>query len=225
MDIVIGMPLNISIDPHDVSKSDIIFRPQGAGFVELQMGLQFRNLPKRDGSNWEINKTAFRWSDRDNYLLRSRFINWFKSVVVKSLNKFEANERFEPVYEVDGIEYTIGRSESGPAITLKIENIANNFKMDVDLVPALKFPENRWPLNDRYRKIPPSCTRDFWLVVPKPNRDNLNDINRISRSWRLALHYQERELIQDSYNLRPALRLVCVIFFLNINQRAEIRTI
>ncbi|KAL0840678.1 hypothetical protein ABMA28_015874 [Loxostege sticticalis] len=207
MDIVIGLPLNISDDPFNPSESDIRFEPQDAGFVELKMGVQYQKLPMRDGNSWQINKTAYKWRDDDDYLTRSKFIDWFKSVVVRALNKFETNARGEPVFQVDGLTYSINRTESGPAITLIIENRSTNFRMDVDLVPALRFPEARWPISTQYRQIPAGCNRDYWLIVPKPNKEASSEVGR-RRSWRLALHYQERDLMHNTYNLRQTIRLL-----------------
>ncbi|XP_028158568.1 cyclic GMP-AMP synthase-like [Ostrinia furnacalis] len=206
MDIVIGLPLNISDNPYNPSDSDIKFEPQGAGFVELKMGVQYKNLPMRDGNDWLINKTAYKWKDDDDYLTRSKFIDWFKSVVVKALNQYQRSSRGHAVHSVDGLPYTIRLTESGPAITLIIENSISGFKMDVDLVPALRFPEARWPIDGEYREIAPHCKRDYWLVVPKPNKETSRE--GMQRSWRIALHYQERELMHDSYNLRQTIRFL-----------------
>ncbi|CAH2991951.1 unnamed protein product [Chilo suppressalis] len=171
MDIVIKLPLSIKQNPYNVNDSDFIIEPKDAGFVYLKMGVQYDKLPMRDGgSNWDINKTAYKWSDDYGYLLRSKFTDWFKGVVVKALNQFEKNENGYTVYEVDGVEYSIGRSESGPAVTLHIFNRLRKFKMDVDLVPALKFPEERWPPGPDYRDIPYNCRKAYWMVVPKPNK-------------------------------------------------------
>ncbi|CAH0627399.1 unnamed protein product [Chrysodeixis includens] len=206
MDIVIALPLNIKTDVFNPTGSDIIIEPKSAGFVQLKMGVQFQRLPMRDKEEWLINRTAYEWKDDSNYLLRSKFNDWFKSVVNKALNKCEFSGN-RPLFYVEGVPYIIDKSESGPAMTLLISNKSRNFKLDVDLVPCLKFPENRWPIGKSYREIPPKCKKDYWMVVGKPNKESPSALEQ-SRSWRLALHNQERELMHNSYNLRQAIRLV-----------------
>lgn len=207
MDIVIGLPLNIKTDALNPEGSDIIIDAKAPGFVELKMGVQFQRLPYRDAGEWLINKAAFEWKDESNYLLRSKFSDWFKSVVSKALNRFPMNPNGRPLYYVEGVPYVIDRSESGPAMTLLISNKSQNFKLDVDLVPCLKFPEERWPISAAYREIPPECKKDYWMVVGKPNKASPN-VHDQSRSWRIALHNQERQLMHNSHNLRQAIRFV-----------------
>ncbi|CAH0749928.1 unnamed protein product [Diatraea saccharalis] len=205
MDVVIGLPLSIRHNPFNIDDSDFIIEPKDAGYVHLKMGKQFKNLPMRDSLDWDINKTAFKWKDENDYLLRSKFTDWFKGVVVRALNTFDRNVFSQPIYVVNGVVYTIDRSESGPAITIKIKN--RNFQMDVDLVPALKFPEDRWPVGPDYRNIPHNCKKDYWMVVPKPNKNGQCDVSK-SRSWRIAMHYQERELMYNTNHLRQSIRLL-----------------
>lgn len=209
MDIVIGLPLNLRADPNNLAVSDITIESQSAGFLQLRMGVQFQKLPERDKEEWLINKTAFRWKDESNYLLRSKFTAWFKSVVNKALNEYDVSSDGLPICYVEGVPYVIDKSESGPAMTLLISNNYNNFKMDVDLVPCLKFPEDRWPVGKTYRNIPQECKKGYWMVVGKPNKSSPILLDQ-ARSWRIALHNQERELMHNSYNLRQAVRLVSI---------------
>ncbi|KAL0840683.1 hypothetical protein ABMA28_015877 [Loxostege sticticalis] len=205
MDIVIGLPLNISDDPNVPSERDIKFEPQDADFVELKMGIDHQKL--FSGVDFMINKTAYKWRDGDDYLSSSKFLDWFESVVVRALNMFETNARGVPVFQVDGSTYSINRTGSGSAVTLTIENESSDLRMDVNLVPALRFPGTRWPINKYYRQIPETCKRGYWLIVPKPNEEASSEVCR-RRSWRLAMHYQERELMHDRDNLRQAVRLL-----------------
>ncbi|XP_026729729.1 uncharacterized protein LOC113495268 [Trichoplusia ni] len=198
MDIVIGLPWNIETDALNPTESGIIIEPTSAGFVQLKMGVQFQRLPMRDKEEWLINRAAFQWKDDSNYLLRSKFNDWFKSVVNKALNKFEVSGN-RPLYYVEGVPYIIDKSESGPAMTLLISNKSRKFKLDVDLVPCLKFPEDRWPIGKSYRQIPQKCKKYYWMVVGKPNKESPSVLGQL-RSWRLALHNQERELMNDSYD-------------------------
>lgn len=201
MDIVIGLPINMKEDRFIPSNSDIVLEPSNYAYVKLKMGKQFQNLPNRD--EWEINKTAYKWKDENNYLLRSKFSDWFKSVVYRALNKFECYGNYRLV-TVDNVPYVIRTSESGPAITLKITNITG-FKMDVDLVPALRFPEERWPVTSDYRDITADCSVGSygWMVVPKPAKNGDS-----SRVWRFALHNQEKNLFHDIYNFKQTLRFI-----------------
>lgn len=184
--------------------SDIVLEPKDPGFVQLKMGPQFKSLPNRGDS---IDIQAYLWRDDKYFLLRSEFMDWFKGVVDRALNLF--NRGSTPIIHSGGVPYTVRMSESGPAKTLYIENQSQGFKLDVDLVPALKFPEERWPITNSYRGIQSqwSNPENIWLLVPKPNKNAYND-QEISRSWRIGLHIQEGKIIHDTGNLRQVLRLV-----------------
>ncbi|KAJ0180123.1 hypothetical protein K1T71_004714 [Dendrolimus kikuchii] len=205
MDIIIDLPLNLREDFRNPRGSDIVLEPKAAGFLQLRMGEQFQNLPMRD--SWLINKYAYEWRDGNNFLLRSNFLDWFKGVVDKALNSSRQSITASPIYYVDGVPYTVRKSESGPAVTLIIENTSRGFRMDVDLVPAFKFPEERWPIGPNYRQIPDNCKKGYWMVVGKPNKAAQNQ-HEMNRSWRIALHNQERELMHDSNHLRQTIRLI-----------------
>lgn len=200
--IVVELPLNEKAHPEDV-----VLVPKQAGYVQLRMEPQYKELLMRDSNNWHINTRAYQWSDGQNFLLRSNFMDWFKGVVDKALNLF--NTGSVPTIISGGVPYTVRMSESGPAKTLFIENTSKVFKLDVDLVPALKFPEKRWPINNSYRQIRAkwSNPEKYWLVVPKPNK-HANNNHDISRSWRMSLQKQEREMMKNSENLRQGIRLV-----------------
>lgn len=199
--------MNIKENPSDPKDSDIVIVPKEAGFVELKMGTQHKRLMLRDGNDWQINKVAYQWSDEKGLLLRSNFMNWFKGVVDKALNSF--NEGSTPTICSKGVPYTVRKSESGPARTLFIENKSLGFKVDVDLVPSLKFPEERWPISPSYRGIQFNWSNpeNIWLLVPKPNKNACNDYEA-ARSWRIGMHIQEGNIIHGSGNLRQVLRLV-----------------
>ncbi|XP_059061405.1 cyclic GMP-AMP synthase-like receptor [Achroia grisella] len=198
MDVIIKLPFNKNEDPLDPSNSDIILEPSCNGFVQIKMGRQCQRILELD----ECNKTIIKWTDADHYILQNKFKDWFKGVLHKALNKFNNHGNYKYV-TIDGIQYIIRTSESGPAITLKISN-DNKFKLDVDLVPALQFPEERWPINSDYRDIPAGCSVQIgWMVVPKPSK-----CGNISRSWRLALCNQEKKLIYNTCNLRKTLQLL-----------------
>ncbi|XP_063532752.1 cyclic GMP-AMP synthase-like receptor isoform X2 [Cydia strobilella] len=207
MDIIIGLPVNLKEAPKPAN-SDIVLEAKAPGFIQLKAGTQFQNLPKRDGADWLINRTAHEWLDERNYLLRSKFTDWFKSVVNKAMNSFPADPSSgRRVVNVDGIPYTLRLSSSGPAITLIIVN-SKGFRLDVDLVPALKFPKERWPICRPYRKVPDNCNHhDIFMVVPKPMKGGLNRYDT-DRSWRIAMHLQERDIMHATENMRQAIRLI-----------------
>ncbi|XP_062530817.1 ADP-ribosylation factor-like protein isoform X1 [Bombyx mori] len=206
MVIEIGVPLCFHEKTNNRNESDIKFEPRHAGYVQLKMGPQFQNLPMRDGVDWQINKTAYLWKDESNFLLSTKFLDWFKSVVKRALNKFDT-ENGQSVYNVRGVKYVIAHSQSGPAETLIITNKSKGFSLSVDLVPALKFPENRWPITKQYRQIPPNCRKGTWQLVGKPNKEAANKTDEV-RSWRISMQNQERLLMHKTNNLRPALRLM-----------------
>ncbi|XP_069354888.1 cyclic GMP-AMP synthase-like receptor isoform X1 [Maniola hyperantus] len=204
MDIVIDVPVSMHEDPLYPANSDILIEKYRPEYLWLRAGAQFRNIPYRDGQDSSINRTAYEWLDKKNFILGSKFSDWFKSVGNRGLNEFQKlNGR--PVCFVDGVAYTIRSSSSGPAWTIHIES--DGFKMDVDLVPALKFPESRW-LGKKYRKIPERCRREYWLAVPKPNPDGPSTPHEEQRSWRLALQDQEKQLLYNTYHLRQIIRLI-----------------
>lgn len=211
MDIIIALPLNLRENLQNPRNSDIVLEPRSAGYLQLRMGEQFQKLPMRDGHDWQINKVAYEWMDGNKFLLRSKFLDWFKGVVDKALNRYRTSTLSTPCYCVDGVRYYVRKSESGPAVTLIIENESRSFRMDVDLVPALKLPEERWPIGPSYRRIPENCKKGFWMVVGKPMKAALNEHEK-NRSWRIALHNQERDFMHNSYHLRQTVRLVSFSF-------------
>lgn len=204
MDIVIGLPVNMRPNLHNPEDNDVVIEQNYPGYVQLRAGVQYQRLLVRDGPDSQIYRTAYEWLDERKYILRSKFVNWFKSVGYRALNEFQRVNSVPALY-VNGILYKIRSSESGPAWTIIIE--APQFRLDVDLVPALKFPETRWPVGKSYRSIPAGCERDYWMVVPKPNK-NGNTVHDEYRSWRIALQDQEKKLFYNTYALRKTLRLV-----------------
>lgn len=196
--IVIGLPKNLGMNPENV-----ILVPKEAGFVQLKMGTQY----KRDCNTCQTNKAACKWCDDQNFLLRSNFMDWFKGVLDRALNSF--GNYSTPIINSGGVQYTIRKSESGPAKTLFIENKSKGFKLDVDLVPALKLPEHRWPITNSYRQIRANWSNPekFWMVVPKLNKYATDNFDA-SRSWRMNLQIQERNMMNNSENLRQGIRLV-----------------
>ncbi|KAJ2947141.1 hypothetical protein O0L34_g16498 [Tuta absoluta] len=208
IDIVIGLPLSIKSNPINPSESDFILESKDPGFVQLKVGVQFERLPQRDGNEWQNNRAAYEWKDDKNYLLRLKFSDWFKSVVNRALNEFVENRTLPPIFYVAGVPYVVNKSESGPAMTMYIENLARGFKLDVDLVPALRFPIDRWPINNNYRPVPPVCAgKDYWMVVPKPNKGG-HTVHDKNRSWRVALHEQEAKLMYSNNNMKQAIRFI-----------------
>lgn len=207
MDIVISLPLNYQIDYLHPLDSDINIEHNSPGYVQLRMGTQFQKLPERDPNDWHINKIAYKWMDPNTkYLLRSKFQDWWRGLVQRALNKLE-QDNCKAIIRIDNNMYKIKLSDSGPATTLNIEG-TNRFKCCVDLVPALRFPESRWPICKGYEQIPNSCTKKYWMVVPKPKKVSDNYSYEANRSWRVTLPEQERALMYKTERLRQSIRFV-----------------
>lgn len=209
MDIVVGLPVNFKVDPLYPGNSDIVLEHKSAGYIQMRMGTQYKNLPRRDPGDWEDNKQAYEWQDEQGYLLHTKFATWFQSVVARALNKFPDGYNGRKCFHVDGVAYFIKiiTKRTSPAVTFYVENHQLGFKLDIDFVPALKFPESRWPICRGYREIPAGCNREDWMVVPKLNRAAQNGYDE-KRSWRVALHDQEKRMMHNTFNLRQAVRLV-----------------
>ncbi|XP_045534249.1 uncharacterized protein LOC106709852 isoform X1 [Papilio machaon] len=146
MDIVIRLPINYE---------DIIIECDQPGFVRLKIISAFDNLDKQ--KEWEqCHKVTRDWRDTDKYLLQNKFRSWMHGIVQKALNEMDGRAT------VNGTTYLMTYKESGPAYTLYIRNEGNDeeFKLDVDLVPVIRFRLPRWPkgysfaafADDRYRR-------------------------------------------------------------------------
>lgn len=138
MDIVIRLPINYD--------DGIIIENDQAGFVRLKIETAFDNLDKQQ--EWEVCHKATRdWRDSEKYLLQNKFRQWMHGIVQKGLNDLNGQ------VIVNGINYRVTYKESGPAYTLNIQNQPGNeeFKLDVDLVPVIRFMYPRWP--EGYRLV------------------------------------------------------------------------
>ncbi|CAH2050952.1 unnamed protein product, partial [Iphiclides podalirius] len=204
-DLVIGINVPVNMKEGIGGASDIAIEPTHPGYVQLRAGVQYQKLLVRDGADCVVNRTAHHWLDERNYITRSKFADWFKGVVNKALARLSPNESNRPCIEIAGVLYQIRTTEGGPALTLVIED-TREFKLDVDLVPALIFPDSRWPVAG-YRAIPPACHVGTWILVPKPNKHGYT-VHDERRSWRIGLQEQERKLIHNSYNLRLTNKLL-----------------
>ncbi|XP_063379505.1 cyclic GMP-AMP synthase-like receptor isoform X1 [Cydia fagiglandana] len=136
VEIVIGLP----VDLHDPAHDDVI-EDVAPGFVKLNIGGQLQNLLDREGE-WRVIQTAHRWLDKDNYLLRTLFMDWYKSVVDKAMDLFDVTEDNLPfamnVITVEGDTYIL-RLADGQSYTLIVEDPQSGFRLDVDLIPALEL--------------------------------------------------------------------------------------
>ncbi|GBP54079.1 Cyclic GMP-AMP synthase [Eumeta japonica] len=201
VDIVIRIPLCHEQAPQPAD-SDLVVEPSEPGHVRLRGGRQYSALPFRD--NWPVNRIAYGWRDDEGYLLRTKFTDWFKSVVARALNELPTSCG-RPTVVVRGQTYYLKTRESGPACTLIVQR-NDGFRLDVDLVPALKFSEARWPPSPDYRDIPLGSRAVDWMVVPKPVR-GAGQLES-ARTWRVALHPQEKRLIYNHQRLRQIIRLM-----------------
>ncbi|KAI5643760.1 mab-21 protein domain-containing protein [Phthorimaea operculella] len=190
MDIVIRLPINYD---------DIIIEPEQAGFVKLKIESAFDNLDKQ--KDWEKCHVVTRdWRDSEKYFLQNKFRFWMHSIVQKALNDLNRH------VTVNGTTYVVKLGkQSGPAHTLFIQNAKGNepFKLDVDLVPVIRFMHPRWI--EGYRTVEGNQVQE-WLVVPKPNKA-LEETAQ-NRCWRLSYQEFEREMMKDCQQLKKTIRLV-----------------
>lgn len=194
MDIVIRLPIN-----YDDGPNGIIIENDQPGFVKLKIMNAFDNLDKQQ--DWEnYHKVTRDWRDAEKYFLQNKFRFWMHSIVQKALNQMDGK------VDVNGVVYILKYKESGPAFTLNVTNDEGNeeFKLDVDLVPVVRFIHPRWPKG--YRKLKTSQAKD-WLVVPKPNKA-LKDNCQKNRCWRLSFQEYEREIIKGCNQLKVVIRLI-----------------
>ncbi|XP_059061413.1 cyclic GMP-AMP synthase-like receptor isoform X1 [Achroia grisella] len=196
MDIVIRLPIN-----YDEGENGITIENELPGFVKLKITKAFDNLVKQ--SNWENRHVVTHtWRDNESYLRQDKFRSWIQGLVQKAMNEFNGQ------VTVNGVTYSLKYTASGPAYTLNVASLPNTedepFKLDVDLVPVIKFTHPRWPKG--YRQ-PNAVTAKDWLVVPKPNKD-ITDGQLQNRCWRLSFQDFEKELMKGCQNLKTTIRLV-----------------
>ncbi|XP_014364974.2 cyclic GMP-AMP synthase isoform X1 [Papilio machaon] len=189
MVIVVHVPFNF-----------IQIEPKHPGYVQLRVDTRPGSPRQYTPDSVEV-KTAYKWLDSKNYILRSEYANWIKSIIIRAIDRLSRQVQNANKENM----YTVRYTETGPALTLIIEN-DTGFKLDVDLVLALQFSESRWPV-EGYNSIPAGCSVGHWMVAPKPNRHGY-DIHDENRSWRISLQEQERKLIHDSHNLRLTVKLL-----------------
>lgn len=129
---------------------------------------------------------------RDGYVQTDLVLSWLQSLVTKALNKIPYLD-----YSYTTPSYN---SQSGPALTLRL--YGNFGEVNVDLVPAFKLSAAQWPTMG-YRANPSTRKANFF-IVPKKARG----IDKAERYWRASFQDQEKELINQKYRLKPALRLL-----------------
>ncbi|XP_045446284.1 uncharacterized protein LOC123654423 [Melitaea cinxia] len=194
MDIVIRLPIN-----YDDGENGIIIENDEPGFVKLKIIKAFDNLDKQ--KEWETcHKVTRDWRDSDKYLLQNKFRQWLHKIVQRTLNELDGK------ITVLGVTYLMKFKASGPAYTLNIRNVDGDedFLLDVDLVPVIKFMLPRWP--EGYRTVENSQIKE-WLVVPKPNKA-IQDEAQKNRLWRLSFQDYERDMIKGCQQLKTTIRLI-----------------
>ncbi|CAH2075010.1 unnamed protein product, partial [Iphiclides podalirius] len=194
INIVIRLPIS-----YEEGEDGIIIENDQPGFVRLRIVNGFDHLDKQQ--EWEkCHKVTRDWRDGSKYFLQSRFRHWMHRIVQKALN--EMNGRVT----VNGVDYILNYRESGPAYTLNVSSGAadEDFKLDVDIVPVIRFMHPRWPKS--YRTIEDSQAKE-WYAVPKPIK-GIADEKAKSRCWRLSFQVYEREKLKKNHNLKMTLRLI-----------------
>lgn len=195
MDIVIRLPIN-----YGDGENGIIIENEQPGFVKMKILNAFDNLDKQ--KEWEsCHKVTREWRDSDKYFLQNRFRRWMHGIVQRALNSMDGK-----VTVNGGPVYLLTYKEQGPAYTLNIRNSSDDeeFNLDVDLVPVIKFMYPRVPKG--YRVIDGVQAKN-WLIVPKPNK-MMNDSTLKNRCWRLSFQDQEREIIKGCLSMKMIIRLV-----------------
>ncbi|XP_047527368.1 cyclic GMP-AMP synthase-like receptor isoform X1 [Vanessa atalanta] len=195
MDIVIRLPVNYV----DVGENGIIIENDEPGFVKLKIIKAFDNLDKQ--KEWDTcHKVTRDWRDTDKYLLQNKFRQWLHKIVQRTVN--DLNDKVT----VLGVTYLLSYKTTGPAYTLNIRNSEGDeeFLLDVDLVPVIRFMLPRWP--EGYRTVENTQIKE-WLVVPKPNK-SVQDEGLKNRLWRLSFQDYERDMIKGCQGLKTTIRLV-----------------
>ncbi|XP_050342622.1 cyclic GMP-AMP synthase-like receptor [Nymphalis io] len=195
MDIVIRLPVNYADD----GENGIIIENDEPGFVKLKIIKAFDNLDKQ--KEWDTcHKVTREWRDTDKYLLQNKFRQWLHKIVQRTVN--DLNDKVT----VLGVTYLLTYKTSGPAYTLNIRNSEGDeeFLLDVDFVPVIRFMLPRWP--EGYRTVENTQIKE-WLVVPKPNK-LVQDAGIKNRLWRLSFQDYERDMIKGCQGLKTTIRLV-----------------
>lgn len=135
MDIVLRLPIH-----YGDGENGIIIENEQPGFIKLKIINGFDHLDKQ--KEWEnCHKVTREWRDSEKYFLQSKFRRWMHGIVQRALNDMGGK------VTVNGVVYLLTYKESGPAYTLNIKNDVGDeeFLLDVDLVPVIKFTYPRVP--------------------------------------------------------------------------------
>lgn len=140
MDIVIRLPIS-----YEDGENGIIIENEQPGYVKLKIVNAIASLERQ--RQWEsCYRVMKEWTDSENYFLQSKFRWWVHRTVQRALNAMGGQVM------VNGVVYLLSYREAGPAYTLNVRCAEGNeqFKLDVDLVPVIKFIYPRAPEGYRY---------------------------------------------------------------------------
>ncbi|CAH1155729.1 unnamed protein product [Phaedon cochleariae] len=142
-------------------------------------------------------------NEKTHYLETNKVLRWMQRVITLTMNTFEKKDG-RPVLKIPSGEFYLKYSQSGPAVTLKVEGVVgeSKLKLDIDLVPCFVFGKDHWPSNG-FRSNSTKKKPEFF-IVPKP----LNGLSDAERYWRLSFQEQERELIDGKSTLKPTIKLL-----------------
>lgn len=103
------------------------------------------------------------------------------------------------------------KTKGGPAFTVHITDstTSEKFFMDMDLVPCFEFEDDNWPSNEHFRKNSTKVST-FFVVPKKPKGSTSTD-----KDWRLSFQKQEGAILGQRQSLKPALKLLKVIYCSN----------
>lgn len=90
-------------------------------------------------------------------------------------------------------------------------------QIDIDLVPSFLFTKDQIPfqLDDKKLSLFAQKSKEKFFIVPK-SRYNESVEENASHLWQLSFQEQEKELISNRNNLKPAVKFLKVLIWKNI---------
>nr|XP_022917144.1 cyclic GMP-AMP synthase-like [Onthophagus taurus] len=195
---------NLKVGQPDEFDLDLLFvLPKSVRFEMLQVG-DYPGFVQLKVKNPEILGDIFQRKLTDNgNLSADKLRRWMESLVTKVLSTFPLQNGYYQL-SAGGYQMRGKMRKSGPAQTLEITNTQHNIILNVDLVPCFQFDIGLLPTGSKWRKNPVPSKNTFFIVPKRPkNMDKISDYY-----WRLSFQEQERELMNNKRNFKPALRLM-----------------
>ncbi|CAH1141363.1 unnamed protein product [Phyllotreta striolata] len=139
--------------------------------------------------------------NKDGYLDTEKVMLWFHQTLARVLKGKRSNRKRVCSITIGQQQFKMSVRRHGPAFTFAIntDSETNNL-VHVDFVPAFLF--EGWQFPDFGFRANPT-TKEETFIVAKPVKGDIG-----TRYWQLSFQNQERELLADRGNLKPALRLL-----------------